>query len=466
MLACAASVPLTASADEVATACATPVNQCEAAPIAFSRDFGIDPIGFDTGWIPQGSPIQVHLFAQLFAETHVALGGRLMATWPADGHPLDVAFATPGTPGSGTLGFHYGVDIGAKAKVQITVLGQTYSWMGDIPYLPQFDYHVQASQNFDPWAFGGFTVDGSTMQQTLAQVSVTDFIGINIPGLDGGFALDSYTELSATYRTTRILVERPDGTVVVGGPILAEAATTFDHDDTPLGAFVEVDVHPEGEVRYDGTLHLIPTFYIDTIGPDFSIPIADFPIPFSVTQSDWVFDPVRVHVPLPDIGLDGDPIETLPGEKAIDFGDVAADLEDAPTLSFGIRNDGEAGLLDAATIDDPAFDLVTAPDTLAPGESSTVTVALVATEPGDYDAELKIASNDPDEPERVVTLHAHVDDRALPPAEEEAYASANVSAAGGCFCSAAGAPSIDVGAILAAAFGIAALGRRRRSAAR
>lgn len=458
----AATIPASASADTIATSCITPVNQCQSAPIAFSRDFGVDPIGFDTGWVPGGSPIQVHLWAQLFAETHVKLGGRLVANWPAANRPLDVAYATPGTPGAGNLAFHYGVSIGAQAKVQITVLGQTYSWMGDIPYIPQFDYQVNASDDFDPWAFQGFSVEGSTTQQTLAQVSVTDFIGVNIPGLDGGFELDSYTELKGTYKTNRILVERPDGTVVEGGPILAEAATTYDHQE-PLGAFVEVDVHPEGEVRYEGQLHLIPAFYVETIGPDFSIPIADIPIPFSITQDDWVFDPVRVHVPLPDITLEGDPTDVLPGDKVIDFGDVEADLEVPPSVTFTASNDGEAGLLTAGTLEGDAFDLITAPDTLASGTSAMVTVELVATEPGDYTGTLTFATNDPDEPTRVVTLSAHVDDRPVPPTPEgEAFASTKVWAAGGgCNCSTTGSSAPAWGSLAAVALALAASLRRR-----
>lgn len=462
----AATLPSAVRADTIATSCISPVNQCESAPIAFSRDFGVDPIGFDTGWVPGGSPIQVHLWAQLFAETHVALGGRLVANWPAANHPLDVAYATPGTPGAGHLGFHYGVSIGAQAKVQITVLGQTYSWQGDIPYIPQFDYQVNAGDDFDPWAFQGFTVGGSTTQQTLAQVSVTDFIGVNIPGLDGGFELDSYTELSGTYKTNRIVVVRPDGTAVEGGPILAEAATTYDHQE-PLGAFVEVDVHPEGEVRYDGTLHLIPAFYVDTIGPDFSIPIVDIPIPFTITQDDWVFDPVRVHVPLPDIVLEGDPTDVLPGDKVIDFGEVDADLDVAPSVTFSASNAGEAGLLTTPSFEGDGFDLITAPDTLASGASADVTIELVATEPGDYTGTLTFETNDPDEPKRVVTLSAHVGDRPVPPTpEEEAFASANVWASGGgCNCSATGSSSPAWGSIAAVALGLAA-GLRRRARAR
>lgn len=452
-------------ADEHAKRCTPEATACMTAPLEFSRDFGFDPIGFDTGWVPSGSPLQVHLYAQLFAETHVAMGGHLRTTWPGPTAPIGLTFATPGEPGTGALSFHYGVNIGAKAKVQISVLGISYSWTGDIPYLPQFDYHVQAQDTFDPWAFDGFTVDGSTTQQTLAQVSVTDFIGISIPGLDGGFELDSYTELKATYKTLRMLVERPDGTVVEGGPILAESATTFEHGDAPLGGHVEVDVHPEGEVRYDVVLHMIPAFYIDTIGPSFSIPIADIPIPFTLTQDDWSFDPVRVRVPLPDITLEGDPVDALPGELAITLEDADDDDETPASAGFSVANDGEERLVSTLSVDGP-FTATIGLAELGIGSATSVTVLVDTDEPGDHTGTLTIASNDPDEPARVVKLSAHVDAFIPPPLEEEdANAFSKAMAAGGCLCSAAHEPA-DAGLLVALAGVAVVAARRRRRATR
>jgi hypothetical protein len=287
-----------ALAAETAEYCSETDMTCETAPIAFSKEIVL-PVqgGFDTGWVPQGSPLQVHLWAQLWANSYVDLAGRLETTWP-DALTLD---AIP-DPGGGELGIHYGVDIGAQAHVEVTVLGQTFDWTGDIPYVPQFDFQVEASNTFDPWGFEGISVEGSTMEATIAQISATDFIGVNIPGLDGGFELNTYIELTATYRTTKIdVVRMPNEDAVTGGAIDAEGETTSDDYAGEHG--IDYGVRPVGEVIYDGVLHLIPAFYIETIGPDFSIPIADIPIPFEFIQKDWEFDFAEVHVPLPDVEL-------------------------------------------------------------------------------------------------------------------------------------------------------------------
>jgi len=395
-----AATPTLARADEVATPCAADPLLCGEAPIAFSKLVEL-PVqgGFDTGWIPQNSPLQVHLFAQLYASSQVDLAGRLVTSWPEA-----LTLAAPPEPGTGSLGIHYGLDVGAEASVTVTVLGQTYQWTGPIPYTPQIDFQVEAGTAFDPWAFQGVSVSGSTLPATLAQVSVTDFIGINIPGLDGGFQLDTSVDLEATYQTDAIAIRGPDGELVEGGALFTDDATTSAF--YVGGPFVEFDVQPTGFVRYDGTIHLVPSFYIETLGPDYSIPVADVPIPFSFLQKDWTFDPVRVHVPLPDIFLQRDPSDGSTPEKEtieLDFGEVV--VGGSKTLYASVSNAGEALLAIAPETTDPSFQLAGDVE-LEQGEAAKIGVTFEPTAPGELTAELLLPSNDPDEPLRVVVLVA------------------------------------------------------------
>lgn len=459
-----ASLPLcfvasTALAVEVAKPCTDDPLTCEAAPIAFSREVALPVMGgFDTGWVPSNSALQVHLFAQLFANTKIALAGQLVTSWP------DVlTLHTPGTPGAGSLGIHYGVDIGAEAHVHVTVLGQTFDWTGPIPYLPQFDYQVDANNAFDPWAFQGVTVDGSTLQQKLAQVSVTSFIGVNIPGLDGGFELDTKMDLAATYKTRDLLITFVDGSGVEGGPIVAEDGASL--AKYMSGPSIEFDVRPEGEVVYDGKLHLIPAFYITTIGPDFNIPIVDVPIPFHFEQKEWTFDPVRVHVPLPDIFVDGDPTDvTPPSESAnvIDLGTVQVGAQSAKKVT--IQNVGEAALAAGFASSDPAhFTLSSATAKLETAHSFDELVIFTATEPGEFTTTVAIASNDPDEPTRTIQVKAVAvgpGDGATPPPIDPGAADAQ---GGGCGCRLADhqPTQMPLGLALGAALSVAAIQRRR-----
>ncbi|MFO0555911.1 MAG: hypothetical protein U0271_46465 [Polyangiaceae bacterium] len=416
-----------ARADEVAKPCEPEATQCAEAPVAYSKEIVL-PIqaGFDTGWVPQSSPVQVHLWAQLWANSKVDLAGRFRTSWPNS-----LTLAATGTPGAGKLGIHYGVDIGAQAHIQIDVLGQTYSWTGDIPYLPQFDFQVDAEKEFDPWAFDGVTVSGSTQQQTLAQVSITSLIGLDIPGLDGGFALDTYIDLDAIYKTDLIRILNdiwPDSDQVTGGAIFKEDGLTF--DDFQGGPFANFRVSPEGQIAYKGNLHLVPALYVSAIGFDYSIPIADIPIPFEFTQRDWRFEPVNVHVSLPDISLEGDDMTGPDGAEPaknrigfLEFGTIETGT--TRTFSMSIKNTGEATLVGAAAIDeaDPgaaAFTLEDGDVALDTSDEKPLTVTFAPEAAGDYVAMISIETNDPDEPTRLIELHASAADEPVDPPDDRA----------------------------------------------
>ncbi len=395
-----AAFDTSALAVETAEFCTPSATTCLSAPIEFDEELAL-PVqaGFDTGWVPAGSPLQVHLYAALHASSRIALAGDLVTSWPAA-----LTFATPGTPAAGQLGIHYGFEVGAEAKVEVEVLGQTFSWTGDIPYVPQFDFQVEADQIFDPWAFEGVTVSGETQPLTLAQVSIESFLPLDIPGMDGGFSLDTFIELEATYQTHEIAVFRTEsGELVEGGAITSETDTT---SDLYLGGpAVDVTVIPGGEIRYEGVLHLVPSFYLDTIGPDFSIPIADIPIPFSFVDKDWAFDPALVHVPLPDVALvreeDGEnPVEV----EVVDLFEV--EVGSQKTINIPVQNVGEAKLFADASISGAGFSIDTVFVDLEAGGAASIEVTFAPSQAGEQIATLTLESNDPDEPTRQVTLSA------------------------------------------------------------
>ena len=83
---------------------------------------------------------------------------------------------------------------------------------------------------------------------------------------------------------------------VSGGDVLGPDDASGESYDG--GAFLEVDVHPEGTVRYAGVLHLIPAFFVELLGNNTSIPIADIPISLPENEQHWVFDAERVHAPV------------------------------------------------------------------------------------------------------------------------------------------------------------------------
>jgi MYXO-CTERM domain-containing protein len=374
------------AADVIATYCSEADLECATAPLFYSKTITL-PIAFDldTGWVPQGSSLQVRFYVKVPASTTVELDGALETTWPEA-----MTLATPGGT-HGLLKFDYGLEVGAKAKIDTTLL----NWEGNIPFVPQVDWHLKAETNFTPWAFPPNTASAAATSPKvrLFEVNLLDLVGIPSQISQGGLALDVQADLKATYQTDRIRIEPAS---VTETPIESEDGTTT--RAFPGGAFVEYDVFPEGHVDYDGTLHLIPSFYASILTKDYTLPLVDIPVTFDVGKQDFVFDPVRVHVPLPDLE---------PVAATLDFGGVL--VGEQKTLELDLSNIGEAkaratGFLGAVAND---FSLPSAEVLIPSQKKATYSVTFTPTETGAQSAELTLVTNDPDQRFIKVTLLAN-----------------------------------------------------------
>lgn len=420
---------------------------CEYAPIKFSHTDAL-PIewSFDTGWIPQGSPLQVHIYAGIYAHTTVALSGVFVTEWP-EAFTLHAL----GDKNGGSLSYHYGAEFGAEALVDVTVLGQHFTWQGDIPYIPQFDFQLEAEKQFDAWGYPpGVELSSITQTQKIASVGIGDIIGGSIPGIDGGFELDVALELKATYTTDQIVVTTTDGKPVEGGPFTSADGKS----STPYlsGPSIELDVHPEGTVSYDGVVHIIPAFYVELLGNNWNIPIADIPITFPITDLDFIFDAQRVHTPLPDL--------VLPKDE-IDFGVV--EVGQKSLITYSLWNAGEARAATLHTSTDPVqFEPFEPGLVIDPGQTGEASIRFVPTKPGTFEATLYIASNDPSDPVQTILLKGIARGGLTIAAGEDGFGS--VTDDGSCACKAAGGGRGSGGISLAfAAIAVGGLAFRRRA---
>ena len=376
----------------VATACAidNPFRCMRAEPMTFAKKVEL-PIAFDldTGWIPDNSPLQVRFFAKLPAYSQVQMQAGLLATWP-EAIKLDPF----GLRGTGRLDFDYGLDIGGKAKAHVTIAGKDINWEGDIPGVPKVDFHVKGSRVFDPWAFDpGTLATGYTDKLTIFQVDLTDAI-IPVPGVGGGIELDVQGELGVRYTTERVVITPANGTVTstVSGVIDGPDKTAV--HQWQQGAWGEYLVHPEGTMNYGGTLHLIPSFYIELLGKKIAIPVYDYPYEVDIAEQAWVFDDQLVHVPLPDIR--GPEMTTL-SAPAVVVGQQAI-------FAVPVKNVGEAPLHIEATTDSTAFKVIDAYADVAPGTDAALTVRFSPKQTGALTGKLTLSTNDPDQPTIVLDL--------------------------------------------------------------
>ncbi|WP_437958675.1 choice-of-anchor D domain-containing protein [Sorangium sp. So ce119] len=440
--------PAAASAyDSLAAPCPDDPLFCRRGPVAFQRRDAIPlELDFETGWIPPSSPLQLSLRAAVYANTEVSLSGALEASWPEA-----LSLAAPGDPGGGVFACDYGLDVSAQGRVSISVLGQDFDWTGDIPYVPQIDFQVHTRDKFDAWGWDpGVTLASSTDVQRLASVSLADIIG-SIPGIDGRFELDVAMDVTARYATHRVAVETLDQATVSGGDITPEQRASS--TEYLGGPSVELNVRPEGSVRYEGTLHLIPAFGVSLLGREWSIPIADIPLAFPLTEQAWRFESERVHVPLPDLALD---------KQEIDFGTVEVGQANAELVT--LSNVGEA-LLDVAVTagDAESFELADAALEIDGETATDFAIRFAPKAAGEFTATVLLASNDPDAPEQAIFVRGVGVDRPEEPPDSGEPAAQD----GGCACRAA-AGAQGGGAWAAAGLSLAALAgglRRRRRVA-
>lgn len=438
--------------------------QCVTSPIEFEKSIDLASWlpDWDTDWIPSGSDVQVRFILQIPANTQVKLGGKFQATWPDA-----MTIVTPGDRLSGFLKFDYGLVVHGWARIDTDILGYNISWQGDIPYVPQIDFHLLGMQAFDSWAFPPNSAEASatTSKARLFHVNLLGLTGIPSEVAEGGVDLAIAGELKVTYQTNKMQITP---SVV---PITTETGATL--DNFVGGSFVEYDVHPEGTVTYDGIIHLYPEIYVKILTSEFNIQIADWPISLSeivgqTFKQDIVFDNVKVHVPLPDIT----PLQ----QTVYDYGKVA--IGSGEKLTIPVANWGEARAQVVGQVDESmksVFDVMTSSLLIDPCASDDIKVRFKPKKAGKFETTLTIMSNDPDTPTQQVLLKGEaVDDEYVDPDGGEAGGSPSggdddggvFGAApgsgqdGGCGCRMAESDAGTAGVL--AALGLVALAASRR----
>lgn len=215
-----------------------------------------DDFSYDTGWVPSGSDVQVRFGLTVLGRTEVGLGGTADTTWP---EALTVAI--PGRPATGWLSLGYGIEITARLKIDVTILGTDYVWEGDLPFvdLPS-DLLMAQDVVFDP-----FVLPGADPAEILAmddtervRVLTYDVAGaVGIPGVEGSISLDVAALLQAAYHTDRI----DFGAAVVNpAPIDMQDGVTRLEAQAPwgYGPAADYQVLPVGVLDYAGGVTLYP----------------------------------------------------------------------------------------------------------------------------------------------------------------------------------------------------------------
>jgi hypothetical protein len=273
--------------------CASDDIRCQNVPVTWRGEARLfDDIGFDTGFIPNNSPVSIRAAVGLLSRTTVDMRGMLRADWPS---PLTVHLT--GDMGMGQLNIDFGLVFSVQLKLDIDVGIASINRTFDLPVGLPSNLAFRGTQTFMPLLLPGQAGAPVRLTTTTARVRAATFSVPVITGLTVSGGLDIRGRMDTTYQTENMLVDgvtvlaETQGTLV--GP--ANAAAGF-------GAFQNIPTRPVGGFEYAVSIELIPVISVEFFSFEIaSIDISSFAIQAFESDGPAVFATVPAHVPLPDV---------------------------------------------------------------------------------------------------------------------------------------------------------------------
>lgn len=286
--------------------------------VSFSGELAAFPdFGYDTGWLPEGSPIQVKVL--------VSVEGKLTATADAQVGGTSESPEMAGTPGTGDYKLSVTFVMQALLKVDFAAA----SFEGPISDGADIVYEVSGEAAFDPFLIGGDAVLTAPIPDTeVARIPVAG----SIPGVKGDVVINLSGTIKSTFSgtcaaidgsqaqyvgntaTSADLIIKPSVEIKIP-LILDEKLAPFDVPVTTPAVDIAMDlgtkpVTPNGATLAEsGSMATVGT--CDTVQPPDG-DVGDTPDPDATEPADTPATPEDV----PTGGGDGDPTLTDNGTPA------------------------------------------------------------------------------------------------------------------------------------------------------
>jgi hypothetical protein len=194
--------------------------QAAPAPVHFTHQRqAFSSWGFDTGWWPSSGPIQVRFVGDLGGGFSASAPGLVRLGW----HPQRSMW-TEGDSWGGTFQMNVGAELQSRMKIDIQVPGGSrYTWEGNIPYFPNFDYRFFDQQPFTPFLLAeddpaDVQLRDAIQRTRLASVPLTQAI-LPIPGVGGFLNVDAGGILDASLRGRRLVF--PEASISLNGQFIS-----------------------------------------------------------------------------------------------------------------------------------------------------------------------------------------------------------------------------------------------------
>ncbi len=287
---------------------------------------GFEDSGIDTGWIPQGSPVQMRFFAEAANSVTMDLPGEAIYDWESE------TLRFEGEPDAGSFEYDVGLEIFASVKIDLGIV----QWESNI--LGPYDWDLEAIAPFTPYLLEGnpdrpAQVEDMTGALPLASVPIIPDIIL----VSGNLDIDLFIEVEAEFECNRIEVEGTDGELTLF--VLEGEALVMDPGEgegdlvLPATAFCQLRTAP--------TLIINPHLVMSVIGQEFDIAGIDIPIDLPVIDDEIGFETIdlsfpRWEAPPPEEGDTGEG----DGESESDSGDSGDEIGDEGDTGTGTGDSG------------------------------------------------------------------------------------------------------------------------------
>jgi len=229
---------------------------------------------FDTGWQPEGSPVQVRFYVTAQSQVGARLPGRArLDRGPQGASALGLSYEAE--PGSGSFWMDLGVQISGRLKINRPPV----VWEGAIPYAPNFDYRFADKESFTPFLLEGEPAPVSTLDDKAGMqvLCSADIIGIPYVGT-------AKVVLKAGGHLHGELSGRSITTTLAGATVRHTRQTQVEVVPDAGGSLLEGEARHEAHATFEGGLVLAPGVTVGTSLLDKWWTLAEFPIDIDLVQ--------------------------------------------------------------------------------------------------------------------------------------------------------------------------------------
>ena len=363
-------------------------------------------LDIDSGWVPDGSPIQVRFQFHLGCGYYVVMNGYAVLKWPPRPGPY---LSFRGIPRGGRYELDYSVRMSARVKISIHEGGLDIEEEFDLPYIPDFNIGVYATKRFTPFLLEGNPERPLVVEDQIPHTRLFRYDLMNLLEASGAIPPQDLVEAWLEVYIDGYVGSRFEGrkiTVAVG-----EQNTEFPIPDlvfTREGHSEHLPVSPdemvggtrdatyEAAVVHYAHISFYPHIKIEVAGYDvFEMDLFEIPIPIDDKEDYWVFEPAVFDFAFPDI--------EAPQRVFV----PPANIDSQSMAEIQVVNEGGETLRGEARIDPPFYLPPNLRFELEPGQSTVIPIYFVPTTIGPVRKFLTLYSNDPDESPRVVVVDSY-----------------------------------------------------------